>query len=63
MRLRLFPRSLAGQLSVLLIAAVLKKEELRAFMALCGEAGLAALVEVHDEAEMQAVLTVLQSLA
>ncbi|HBA86255.1 MAG TPA: indole-3-glycerol phosphate synthase TrpC [Verrucomicrobia bacterium] len=42
-----------GAAAVLLIAAVLKEDELRAFMALARDAGLAALVEVHDEAEMR----------
>jgi indole-3-glycerol phosphate synthase len=42
-----------GAAAILLIAAVLKKDELRQFMYLADEAGLATLVEVHDEAEMR----------
>ncbi len=42
-----------GASAVLLIAAVLDREPLREFMELCRAASLAALVEVHDEAEMR----------
>ena len=42
-----------GASAVLLIASVLSSDELREFMTLCARAGLAALVEVHDEEEMR----------
>ncbi len=41
-----------GASAILLIAAVLDRAELERFLALCGEARLEALVEVHDEADM-----------
>ena len=46
-----------GADAVLLIAAALDDDELFAFRALAGEHGLAALVEVHDEAELERALT------
>src|SRR5437870_2918286 len=44
---------LMGADAVLLIVAALDDRELRAFHDLAGELGLAALVEVHDEAEVE----------
>ena len=44
---------LMGADAVLLIVAALDDEELLAFRALAGELDLAALVEVHDEAEVE----------
>jgi len=38
--------------AILLIAAMLRPDELRSFVALAGEVGLDALVEVHDETEL-----------
>lgn len=43
----------AGADAVLLIVAVLSTEELQAFQALANELGLDALVEVHNEAELE----------
>jgi indole-3-glycerol phosphate synthase len=43
---------------VLLIAAVLDDEELRSFHALATDIGLDALVEVHDERELDRALAV-----
>jgi indole-3-glycerol phosphate synthase len=48
---------LMGADAVLLIAAALDDAELRAFHALALELGLAALVEVHDEAEVDRALS------
>jgi indole-3-glycerol phosphate synthase len=45
-----------GADAVLLIVAILSDEELRRFHALAKGAGLAALVEVHDEAELDRAL-------
>lgn len=42
-----------GASAVLLIAAILKLEDIRRCMALCDRLGLSALVEVHDEREME----------
>jgi indole-3-glycerol phosphate synthase len=49
---------LMGADAVLLIVAALDDGELRAFHDLSGELGLAALVEVHDEAELERALAV-----
>lgn len=45
-----------GADAVLLIAAALDDHELRDFMALANEIGLDALVEIHDEAELDRAL-------
>ena len=47
---------LMGADAVLLIVAALDDAELRAFAQLAAELGLAALVEVHDEAELERAL-------
>ena len=45
-----------GADAALLIAAALAPDALRALVDACGELGLAALVEVHDERELEAAL-------
>jgi indole-3-glycerol phosphate synthase len=47
---------LIGADAVLLIVAALSDEELGRFLALAGDVGLDALVEVHDEAEVERAL-------
>jgi indole-3-glycerol phosphate synthase len=47
-----------GADAILLIVAILDDERLRRFHSLAGEAGLAALVEVHDEAELDRALSI-----
>ena len=47
-----------GADAILLIVAILTHEQLRKFHSLATEAGLAALVEVHDEAELERALKV-----
>jgi len=50
---RQIPEAIQGGAdAILLIAAILDDDCLRRFMGLAGAAGLAALVEVHDEAEL-----------
>jgi indole-3-glycerol phosphate synthase len=46
----------AGAAAVLLIARILDDAELRDYAAVAGELGLAALVEVHDESELERAL-------
>jgi indole-3-glycerol phosphate synthase len=47
-----------GADAILLIAAILSDEQLAKFHSLATEAGLAALVEVHDEAELERALKI-----
>jgi indole-3-glycerol phosphate synthase len=51
-----FDARLMGADAVLLIVAALDQAELAGFRALAAELGLAALVEVHDEAEVERAL-------
>jgi indole-3-glycerol phosphate synthase len=46
-----------GADAILLIAAILDAARMRRFRELAGEYGMAALVEVHDDAELDAALT------
>jgi indole-3-glycerol phosphate synthase len=46
----------AGASAILLIAAMLRPEELESLLGIARETGLDALVEVHDEAELQEAL-------
>ncbi|MGA1236460.1 MAG: indole-3-glycerol phosphate synthase TrpC [Limisphaerales bacterium] len=48
----------AGADAILLIAAILDDERLRRFHHLATSAGLAALVEVHDEAELERAMAI-----
>jgi indole-3-glycerol phosphate synthase len=45
-----------GADAVLLIVSILSDQELKLFISLCSEAGLDALVEVHDEQELDRAL-------
>jgi indole-3-glycerol phosphate synthase len=47
-----------GADAILLIVAILTDEQLLRFHSLAGEAGLAVLVEVHDEAELERALKI-----
>ena len=51
-----------GADAILLIVAILSDEQLAKFHSLATEAGLAALVEVHDEAELERVMKIGASL-
>lgn len=48
--------ALAGASAILLIAAILKDEEIRSFMKRAEELGLDVLAEAHDEEEMKRML-------
>jgi indole-3-glycerol phosphate synthase len=48
----------AGADAILLIVAILNDKQLRHFHSLASEAGLAALVEVHDEVELDRAMAV-----
>jgi indole-3-glycerol phosphate synthase len=55
-RYQLLEARLHGADAALLIAAALPEDRLRALREECGALGLAALVEVHDEAELESAL-------
>ena len=52
----LYEAKLLGASAALLICAILSCEQLKDYMAVCGALGLSALVEAHDEAELDAAL-------
>ncbi|KAK1612982.1 hypothetical protein QYE76_036655 [Lolium multiflorum] len=52
-----YARSIGAD-AVLLIAAVLTDHDLKYFLQICNKLGLTALVEVHDEREMERVLKI-----
>ncbi len=45
-----------GASAVLLIVSILPEDEIRHYLAVCDELGLSALVETHDEAEVEIAL-------
>lgn len=49
---QIYDAKLLGASAVLLICSLLREEKLARYLALCGELGLAALVEAHDDAEV-----------
>ncbi len=52
----IYEAKVLGAAAVLLIVSLLSGEELREYIRLCDELGLSALVEAHDEAEVQTAL-------
>lgn len=52
----IYEAKVLGAAAVLLIVSLLSGEEIREYIRLCDELGLSALVEAHDEAEVQAAL-------
>jgi len=50
---QIYEAKLLGAQAVLLICSILSPEQLRAYIQLCDELGLSALVEAHDEEEIQ----------
>lgn len=53
----LYEARLLGAAAVLLICSILSKEQLHKYLEICSELGLDALVEAHDEKEVQLALT------
>lgn len=47
-----------GASAVLLICSILEKSQIAAYLSLCDELGLSALVETHDEKEVETALSV-----
>ena len=52
----LYEAKLLGASAALLICAILDKSQIRDYIGLCDALGLSALVEAHDEAEVEAAL-------
>lgn len=52
----IYEAKLLGASAVLLICSILTEEDIRAYIHLCDELGLSALVEAHDEAEVKQAL-------
>ncbi|MGN0203309.1 MAG: indole-3-glycerol phosphate synthase TrpC [Coprococcus sp.] len=53
----IYEAKLLGASAVLLICTILTDNQIREYINLCDELGLSALVEAHDEREIQAALT------
>ena len=54
----IYEAKLLGASAVLLIVSILSQQQLGEYLALCDELGLSALVETHDENEVQSALNV-----
>ena len=52
----IYQAKLLGTSAVLLICSILTPQQLQAYIGVCDELGLSALVETHDEAEIQMAL-------
>lgn len=52
----IYEAKLLGASAVLLICAILSEAQIKEYLALCEELGLSALVEAHDEAEVEMAL-------
>lgn len=52
----LYEAKLLGASAVLLICAILSEQQIAAYIDICDTLGLSALVEAHDEAEVQAAV-------
>ena len=52
----IYQAKLLGTSAVLLICSILTPQQLQAYIGVCDELGLSALVEAHDEAEIQMAL-------
>lgn len=52
----IYEAKLLGASAILLICSILRKEEIKEYIGICDELGLSALVEAHDESEIQMAL-------
>lgn len=52
----IYEAKVLGASAVLLICAILREEEIKEYIHVCDTLGLSALVEAHDESEVQAAL-------
>ena len=52
----IYEAKLLGASAVLLICSILAESQVKEYLAVCGGLGLSALVEAHDEAEVQTAL-------
>lgn len=52
----IYQAKLLGAEAVLLICSILSEEQIRDYIGICDELGLSALVEAHDEADVDAAL-------
>lgn len=52
----IFEAKVLGASAVLLICSVLTEEQIKEYIGICNELGLSALVEAHDESEVQTAL-------
>lgn len=52
----LYEAKVLGASAVLLICSILSKEQIKSYISVCDELGLSALVEAHDEYEVQNAL-------
>ena len=52
----IYQARLLGASAVLLICSILDRQQLRDYLSLCEELGLSALVEAHDESEIETAL-------
>ena len=52
----IYEAKLLGASAVLLICAILSEAQIQEYLAVCDELGLSALVETHDEAEVEQAL-------
>ena len=52
----IYEAKLLGASAVLLICSILSEEQIKEYIGICDELGLSALVEAHDEAEVQTAL-------
>lgn len=52
----IYEAAVLGAAAVLLIGSILSEEQIKAYICLCDKLGLSALVEAHDEQEVQTAL-------